>query len=156
MPYHSQDDGYFRVSRPFWVMLQEEAHKVLSHGKLCPWCKNTVLWTCNMRLVHRLGVPRKKDQVYPSWVYFDKLAWDWVCGETCEHEMAMAWSKSQIKRPALANKILAKGPDPAIRQKKRESYRESVLRLARIGYDDGRPIVNPALRPFYIEALEAR
>jgi len=138
------------IARPDWVFFQQQAYKAIGHGKLCPWCKTTIMWSCNMVLVQRLPIPRVKDQEYPSKVYYDKRAWDWVCSESCARAMGKQWADGHIARQKLATTILANPLPKAIPRKSNEQFRQSVLRLARIADDPGFEIIDPVKHPFPI------
>lgn len=151
MPSQLLDEDFHLVKEPEWVKLQQQAYRILGHGRLCPYCKKTIMWWENMVMVRRIFLPRIKDQIYPSWVYYHKMAWDWVCTPECADSMRAKWRDSITGRPSLFKRILEAGPIRAIPAKKKESYRQQILRLARIAVDPGYDIVNPVKHPYFID-----
>jgi hypothetical protein len=141
------DDGYFMVSRTEAVFHQQEAHRILAHGKICQWCKNSLILASNAVLVYRISIPRRMDRKYSAKLYFNKLNWDWVCGPECADAMRRTWAGSLIAKQGLANKILNSKPVEARPKKRFEDYRGYILRLARVDPFTTMEVVNPAISP---------
>lgn len=124
-----------RPARPEWVFHYQYGYKLLAHGKLCPWCKETLMDAEHVELVYRASLTNFSPEKNPASaykLYYHKLNWDYVCSAECALEMRMAWHNSFKRRLALKEKILSTPSAPKIAFKPDDDYRTHVLKICRL------------------------
>jgi hypothetical protein len=121
-------EEYQITSRPLSVFHYQDGWHLLGHGKICPWCRETVMQYADMVIVYR--IPRAVGE--SAKVLYHKLNWDWVCSEECARSMAAKWGHGKMAQMALRNRIAMTTTLPTIKRSPRDTRREIVLKLCRI------------------------
>jgi len=149
------DEDFHLIALPESVRQYQYGHRLLAHGKICPWCKEYMMTSKDAVLVYRIPLRRVKDRGYKASVYFHKLNWDYVCSEVCQRQMVAKWIESIGGTKNLAERIAQTPTLKIIEVKISDDYRDRVLKLCRIDprLDLTTKAFNPVTNPVPVDTL---
>lgn len=126
------DKSFTLPTRQQKVFHYQYGHRLLGHGKLCPWCKEHHMIYETMELVYRIPITLETAGRLGSKILYHRLNWDWVCGSECAQAMTRRWRTALIPQKTLADKIAKTETFKTIDFVVKDGYREMVLKLCRL------------------------